>query len=65
MNPQCIEIQIVRAIGEQRTGYQMFIEVDGEQVHGDRTGKRPYDSVSDAITSARHAVNGFLKGERS
>lgn len=43
--------------------YKLEVMIDDEALETERT-TRPYDSPSDAITSARHAVNGYLKGEK-
>ncbi len=55
--------QIDIVIFEYKGRYRMNIEVDDQRVPDERI-TREYNSPSDAITSARHAVNGFLKGEQ-
>ena len=63
MNPKEVIITIRESTAVPLGKYRLNVEVDGKRVPSERL-MRTYDSPSDAITSARHAVNGFLKGER-
>jgi len=55
-----IEINEEAVALDSRTLYSLKIWVDGDPIHRERTA-RMYDSESDAITSARHAINEFRK----
>lgn len=52
--------QVDIVIFEYQGRYRMNIEVDDKRVPDERI-TRDYDSPGDAITSARHAVNAYLK----